>query len=374
MKRLLAILMGVTMLFTPVTGCSSTTSPDTTTSGATGSQQTEGDTFSVVATNFATYDWAKTVIGEEDNVKLTYLLESGVDSHSYQPSADDIIEIANCDLFLYVGGESDTWVDGVLAQAVNQDMIVLNLMEVLGDDALAEETVEGMEVSDDHDHEDEDDHDHEDEDDHDHEDEDDHDHEDEDDHDHEECEDEDCDHDHSDEHIWLSLRNATTLTVAISEALAEMNPDAAAVYTTNSDNYLAELVDLDRSYTAATVNATNKTILVADRFPFLYLVSDYDLDYYAAFNGCSAETEASFETIAFLAGKVDELGINTIFTIEGVQHKIAETVSAATQSKDQQILVIDSMQNTTADDIAAGATYLNIMAENLNVLKQALGE
>ncbi len=373
MKKLLAILMSATMLFTTVTGCSTTpetaapetTTPETTKPEVVAPQQTEDDSFSVVATNFSTYDWTKTVIGEENNVELTYLLESGVDSHSYQPSADDIIKIANCDLFIYVGGESDTWVDGVLAQATNDDMIVLNLMDVLGDDARAEETVEGMEVTEhDHDHEDCEDEDC------------DHDHEDEDDHDHEDCEDEDCDHDHdhADEHVWLSLRNATTLTIAISEALAEMNPDGAAVYTTNSDNYLAQLVDLDRSYTATTVYSDNKTILVADRFPFLYLVSDYDLDYYAAFNGCSAETEASFETIAFLAGKVDELGLHTILTIEGVQHKIAETVSAATQSKNQQILVIDSMQNTTADDIAAGATYLNIMTENLYVLKQALGE
>ncbi len=391
MKKLFAMMMSACLMLTTVVGCSSTTTTTTTTSTAT-TETTQGDSYHIVATNFAVYDWAKTLIEGDDNVTITYLLDSGVDSHSYQPSADDIIEIAGCDMFIYVGGESDTWVDGVLAQAINGDMIVMNLMEILGDGALAEETVEGMEVSDDHDHDHDHDHDDETEEEHvhtedcDHEDEDDHDHdhddetESEDDHDHEEdCTDTCCTedgeeaHSHDDEHIWLSLRNAQVLVTAIADELSAMNPDSADSYAVKLADYLAALVDLDDQYTTAVANATGDTILVADRFPLLYLVNDYGISYYAAFNGCSAETEASFETIVFLANKVDELGLATILTIENVQHQIAQTVSAATQAGGQQILVLDSMQSTTAADIAEGATYLNTMTENLAILTEALG-
>lgn len=325
MKKPLALFVGACLLFTSLTGCSGSTDTQDTLSEPTQS-------YHIVATNFSVYDWTTTLLAGTDAFSVSYLLDSGVDSHSYQPTADDIIEIAQCDLFIYIGGESDTWVDGVLAQSTNDDMIVLNLMEILGDATRAEQTVEGMEVSD---HEEE--------------------------------------HAHDDEHIWLSLRNAQALSNQIATQLMALDSANADTYASNLDAYLTTLADLDGQYAAAVEAATTNTILVADRFPLLYLVSDYGIDYYAAFNGCSAETEASFETIAFLANKVDELGLNTIFTIENPQHQIAQTVVATATTQTPNILVLNSMQSVSADDMATGITYYDTMVENLAALVEALG-
>ncbi|MCR5101288.1 MAG: metal ABC transporter substrate-binding protein, partial [Butyrivibrio sp.] len=285
--------------------------------------------------------------------EVTMLLDNGVDLHSYQPTADDILKISTADLFIYVGGESDEWVDDVLKEAVNPDMVVIDLLDVLGTSVKEEEVVEGMEG---HDHEHE---------------------EDAEDHEHEE-EAEDHEHEHEegeveyDEHVWLSLRNASTLVSSISEALQTIDADNAQTYADNTASYIEQLDTLDSEYETAVSEGTQTTVLFGDRFPFRYLVDDYGLSYYAAFVGCSAETEASFETITFLAEKIDELGLNTVLTIEGNEHKIAETIIENTQSKDQQILTLDSIQSTTADDVQNGVTYLSIMENNLEVLKEAL--
>ncbi len=321
----------------------------------------------IVTTIFPEYDWVKSVLGDNPgDAEVVLLLDNGVDLHSYQPTAEDILKISTCDLFIYVGGESDGWVKNALSQAVNKDMIVINLMEVLGDKAKVEELVEGMEHDHDHDHEDGDDHDHEDGDDHDHEDGDDHDH-----------EDGDHDHDHDeepeyDEHVWLSLRYASILTQAISEAIVKIDGDHADVYKKNTADYIAKLTELDGRFKDMVAQAPRKTLLFGDRFPFRYLTDDYDLKYFAAFSGCSAETEASFETIAFLAGKVDEQGLSAVMTIDGADKKIAETVVANTKTKDQKILSLDSLQSTTSKDAANGKTYLSAMENNLKVLTEAL--
>ena len=262
------------------------------------------------------------------------LLDSGVDLHSYQPTVDDIVKISNCDLFLYVGGESDGWVDDALKNAPNKERKVIRLLDVLGDSAKAEETVEGMQEEE-HDHE-------------------------------EEAE--------YDEHIWLSLKNAQVLVAAISEALQESDPARKDTYAANAAAYAEKLSALDGEYRAAVDSGKYKTLLFGDRFPFRYLADDYGLDYYAAFPGCSAETEASFETISFLAKKADELKLPCVLTIEGTQHKIAETVVQNTAQKNQQILTMDSMQAVTANDAASGVSYLSVMEKNLSVLKKALGQ
>ena len=300
---------------------------------------------SVVTTIFPIYDWVREVLGENAaNVELTMLLDSGVDLHSYQPTARDIMKVATCDVFIYVGGESDEWVEDALKEAVNPDMKVINLVEAMGDGIKMEEIVEGME----HEHEDE---------------EEDHDHEDEHDHEHEE---------EADEHVWLSLRNAEKLVQVIADTLAEADPESAEVYEANAAAYIEKLAALDADYSAALEGAAFDTLLFGDRFPFRYLADDYGLNYYAAFSGCSAESEASFETIAFLAGKVDELGLPAVLTIEGDNHRIAETVVESTQAKDARILRLDSLQATTGKDAETGITYLDVMAGNLEVLKQAL--
>ena len=302
---------------------------------------------SIVTTIFPEYDWVREVIkGQESKIDLTFLMSKGTDLHSYQPNVEDITKISNCDLFIYVGGESDAWVHDVLVQAKNKNMKVIGLVDILGDQAKAEEVVEGME----HDHEDGDEHDHEDGDGHDH--------------DHEEV---------IDEHVWLSLRNAQAFVKAIGEAVAALDPPNADSYKANTAAYTEKLAALDAEYKTAVNEGSKKTLLFGDRFPFRYLVDDYELKYYAAFVGCSAETEASFETIAFLTEKVDELDLHTVLTIEGKDHKIAETIAkTAKNSKDIKIVSLNSIQGTTAKDAENGTTYYSIMQSNLEVLREAL--
>ena len=291
------------------------------------------------------------VLGDKaSGANVTMLLDNGVDLHSFQPTAADIMKISSCDLFIYVGGESDEWVEDALKEAVNKDMIVINLMDELGSAVKEEEIVEGMQEEDEHDHE------------------------------HEEGEDHDEEHEHHheegeveyDEHVWLSLKNAQVLVKSISDALQKIDASNAGSYKKNADAYIESLKALDADYKAAVDAAGTKTILFGDRFPFRYMVDDYGLTYYAAFVGCSAETEASFETITFLAKKVDELSLPAIFTIEGKDKRIAETIAQNTASKDQKILTLDSMQSVSSGDIKNGATYMSIMESNLSVLKEAL--
>ena len=295
----------------------------------------------IVTTIFPEYDWVKQIVGEEsDHVDLTMLLDNGVDLHSYQPTAEDIMKVSDCDLFIYVGGESDAWVEDALKEATNKDMKVINLLDVLGNSVKEEEVVEGMQEEEENEESEEGD-----------------------------PEEEEAEYD---EHVWLSLKNAQILCEAIEQAIAEIDSEHADIYKRNADAYRQQLQTLDEQYTDVAKNANQKTLIFGDRFPFRYLVDDYDLSYYAAFVGCSAETEASFDTITFLAGKVDELGVSTILTIEKSDQKIAQTIIENTKKKDQQILTMDSMQSTTSDDVTNGATYLNIMENNLRVLGEAV--
>lgn len=293
----------------------------------------------IVTTGFAAYDWTREILGDEaENAELT-LLGGGADLHSYQPTAADILRISTCDLFIYVGGESDAWVDGTLAQAANERQITLNMLDALGDAALAEELVVGMQAdSDDHAHE----------------------------------EGNDAHDVVYDEHIWLSLRNAQTLCGVIADALATLDAGRAAAYRANADAYGEALSALDARYTAAVEAAPRDTLLVCDRFPFLYLTRDYGLSYYAAFAGCSAETEASFATIAFLADKADALSLTHVVTLENADEKIARTVISGTKDKQQQIVAMNSMQSTTLKDAENGVTYLSVMEQNLAALQTAL--
>ena len=326
---------------------------------------------SVVCTIFPEYDWIRELVGDKkDNYEITYLLDKGVDLHSYQPTAEDIAKIANCDLFVYVGGESDGWVKDALKESKNDKMQVVNLLETLGTNVKEEEVVEGMQEEDEHDH----DHGKKEDADHDHEDAD---------HEHEHKEDADHDHDHEedghhhdeveyDEHVWLSLRNATSLVNELAVRLQTIDPENKDYYAGTAASYTAKLGDLDSRYLAAVKKAKNKTVLFGDRFPFRYLVDDYGLKYYAAFVGCSAETEASFETVAFLAKKADELKLNNVLVIENSDQKIAKKIVETTKAKDQKIVEMNSMQSVTADQITDGATYLGIMEANLKALEAAL--
>jgi len=222
-------------------------------------QINSNDKINVVCTIFPQYDWVKQILGDNaDNYELTLLLDNKIDLHNYQPSVDDIVKVSNCDLFIYVGGESDKWVADTLKQATNTNMIVINLIDVLGDSAKAEEITEGME------------------------------------------EDDDENEAEYDEHVWLSLKNAQVFCLVIAEVLSSLDSDNSDTYQNNLLAYVEKLITLDAEYKTGVDMAAVKTLLFGDRFPFRYLVDDYGLDYYAAFPGCSAETEASFDTLSVL--------------------------------------------------------------------------
>ena len=338
MKKLILLLAAVMLMAGCLTACGSDSketaaAQDTSASGAAnGKKQLQ-----IVTTIFPEYDWVKNILGDNPGgAELKMLLDNGVDLHSYQPTAEDILKISTCDLFIYVGGESDKWVADALKEATNKDMIVINLLEVLGDSVKEEELVEGMEGEEEEE---------------------------------EEGEEEGPEYD---EHVWLSVKNAEIFVNAISDAIQKLDADNAEAYKKSTSEYLDKLKALDGEYSKAVSGSSIKTLLFGDRFPFRYLVDDYGLSYYAAFVGCSAETEASFETIIFLAEKIDELSLHSVLTIEGSNQRIAQTIVQNTKSKDQKILSVNSMQSTTTRDVEGGATYLSIMEKNLEVLKEAL--
>ena len=297
-----------------------------------GTATTESGKIKVVCTVFPIYDWTREIAG--DKAEIIWLTENGTDMHSFQPSASDMVKIAECDILVYIGGESDKWVDEAVKQYQNEKRTLINLTSLLGGSLKEEEHIEGMQEE------------------------------------HEQGEEEA----EYDEHIWLSLKNAALFADAIADSLADKDPENAEFYKENARNYTEKLTVLDGEYEKAVSAAPLKTLLVADRFPFRYLTEDYGLSYYAAFPGCSAETEASFETVAFLSAKADELGLKYIVKTETAATKIAETVIANTKEKNQEILVLDSMQSVGSKDARNGTTYLSVMEKNLETLKKALGE
>lgn len=311
----------------------------------------------IIATIFPEYDWVRQIAGEKNsNVDVKLILDNGVDLHSFQPSVKDIATVGNADIFIYVGGESDEWVKGVLKNAKNKKLVAINLLEVLGDRVHEEETVEGMEHEHHHDDEAE---------------------EEEHEHHHGEAEhhhhhDDDEDEIEYDEHVWLSLKNAKILCKAIADALCSKDSANAETYRKNLAEYSAKLDSLDNSYAECVKNSKRNTVLFGDRFPFRYLTDDYGIKYYAAFTGCSAETEASFKTVIFLSNKVDELNLPCILQIESGNGKLPATIIKNSKSGNVSVLTMDSMQATTSLDVKKGANYLGIMTQNLEVLKKAL--
>lgn len=321
---------------------------------------------SIVCTTFPQYDWVKNILGEEaERFNVTLLLDNGVDMHSYQPAVKDIATAGSSNLFIYVGGESDTWVEDALKEAKNKDLKAINLMETLGNSVKEEEVVEGMQEERESLG-----------------------------HSHEKSSKEKLEqtqkesHENSqeingqkeaadeepeyDEHIWLSIRNAEIMVKNIEKAIEQLDSDNAKVYQTNAENYIKKLDTLDKQYANTIQNAKYKAILFGDRFPFRYMADDYDLKYYAAFAGCSAETMAGFETVTFLAKKADELRLPVILTIENSDGRIAEAVKSNTTKKNQKILAMNSLQSVTKEQLADGITYLQVMQENLSVLSEAL--
>lgn len=313
MKKLIALLL---ILCTLLGGCA-----------APASQRTDG--LQIICTGFAQYDWVKNILGERlAETKLTLMSTNNADLHNFQATVADLAAIADCDLFIYIGGSSDAWAKDALKNAHKETRKALALLEV--GEVLKTEHLEGAEE-----------------------------------HHHEEHQEE--------EHIWLSLPYAQKAVDAICSLLEELDPANAALYRTNATAYQQKLAELDGRYRTAVEQAPQKTLLFADRFPFRYLTEDYNLEYYAAFSGCSSETEASFSTVAFLAQKMDELKLPCALVIESSDQTVAKTVINNTAEKDQKILVLDSIQARSQQRVEDGQTYLGIMEQNLTVLQQALG-
>ena len=358
MKKYIGIGLCILVAIMMVLGCAkkeSTGSSEaesgssvTESSSAAESKSEETKKLSIVTTIFPAYDWVKQVVGDNKNVEISFLIDKGVDLHSYQASAADIAKITDSDLFVYVGGESDDWAEDIIKE--NPNLKYINMVDSIGEAALAEELVEGMQDEEEHDHEGEE-----------------HAHE-EGEHAHEEGEHEDGEEE-IDEHVWLSIKNAETIVSAIEAKLAEIDPDNKAEYEKNANDYLAKLDELDKEYKDTLSSIQNKTIIVGDRFPFRYLVNEYGINYYAAFKGCDAGSEASFETVKFLANKMDELNMTDIFIIDGSKGDLAKTIVDNTKDKNAKVLVLDSMQSTKSSD---NASYLDIMKKNLEVLKEVL--
>lgn len=289
------------------------------------------DRVNIVCTIFPEYDWVRNIIDTENDTKttLTLLVKNGVDLHSYQPSATDMITLKNCDVLMFVGGESDKWIYDAIENPTNQNMIKINLMEVLKNHIKEEEIVEGMQTK-------------------------------------------NKDELEYDEHVWLSIKNAKIICEYFTKTLISLVPENAREYQIRYEEYLKKLDAMDLSFKAITSEAQNKTLIFCDRFPFRYLLDDYDLKYFAAFAGCSAETEASFETVAFLAKKLSEHDLNAVIVLENSDKKIAKTVIGNAKRPKCDILTMDSMQSVTLRQAFAGVSYISEMQKNLETIQTAL--
>ena len=315
MKRIISIFVSLLILLCTLASCSGKTE--------------EQHKLSIVCTTFPQYDFLKNILGSDEG--LTLLIDDGADLHSFEPTAQNIIKIGSADLFVYIGSNSDRWVESAIKSANNPALKTLALMDTV--DTLEEEYVAGME------------------------------------HEEEHFEAHSGSHAEEDEHIWLSVRNAEKMTSALCDAVCGIDPENSEKYKANADSYSAKLSELDRNFSAAVDGAKRKTLLFADRFPFRYLTEDYGLSYYAAFAGCSSESEASFKTMAFLIDKTKELSLPVVLTIDGSDGSIAKTVCEATGAKTAEL---NSCQSVTAKDIENGVNYLDIMKNNFEVILEAL--
>ena len=284
----------------------------------------------IVATVFPAYDFARSAAGELADVTL--LLPPGAESHSYEPTPADILRVQRCDLFIYLGGESDAWVDTILS-AIEPRGDVLRMIDCV--DLLEEETVEGMQGGHDHDHEE--------------------------------------GHAHlgevlsMDEHVWTAPRNAAAVTRIIGQRLALLDRSNGEAYAAGAEAYALELEELDRDFAAFFDTLPDRTIVFGDRFPLLYFAEAYDLDYYAAFPGCGAQTEPSAATVAFLTRKVREEGLPAVWYIEFSNHLVADSIAEAAGVETAQF---HTCHNVSRADLEAGATCLSLMRANLEALRE----
>ena len=330
----------------------------------------------IVTTIFPPYDFARAIAGDETRADITMLLSPGEEIHSYEPTPMDIKKIQNSDLFIYIGGENDVWVDRILENMGDKKPQTLRLVDLT--DTVAEEVVEGMmeeRGGHEHDHEaehaEEAEHDHEAE----HAEEAEHDHEDADDHAHsshthsgDSSEEE---HEEADEHVWTSPVKAAEITEAIAAKMAEIDSDNAESYLANANAYVKKILEVDAAYREIVDNAERRTIVFGDRFPLRYFAEEYGLEYFAAFPGCSSESEPSASTLAFLIDKVREEQIPVVFSIEFSNGNIARAICESSGAVQR---TFNSCHNVTRAQMENGATYVSLMTENLEPVREALGD
>lgn len=313
--------------------------------------------YSVVSTSFPGYDFARAVT-KNTNISTKMLVKPGAETHTYEPTPQDIIDIKNADMFVYVGGDSDTWVEKILKDVDTKKTHVVKLVDLVS--TVNEEIVEGME-DDDHDH-DHDDHGHDHKHSHDHDHSHDHNH----DHGHEHEHDHDEDEVEIEEHVWTSPKKAMEIVKKIAKVASEIDAAEETKINDNAEKYVAEIAQVDKDLHQA-IDGKISEIVVADRFPFRYFADEFGLKYAAAFSGCSEQTEASAKTISFLINKVKQDKIKKIYKIELSNGKIAETVSKDTGA---EVLELHSAHNVTADDFSKGVTYVDLMKRNLLALSK----
>ena len=347
------LLAGSLILGMMLTGCGMS-GQQTEQNGGKEQNTEENRKISVVATIFPQYDFVRQIAG--DDVEIKMLLKPGEETHSYEPTPQDIIAIQNSDLFIYVGGENDAWVEDILESMPDNGRTTLKLVDCV--DTVEEEHVEGMKEERGHDH---DDHDNHDEDDAEHE---------EDEADHEEHGQEDTHSVHEiDEHVWTSPVNAVKIVEQIKEELCELDPENVSVYEENAEAYVEQLKELDQEFQDVVDHSKRKLMIFGDRFPFRYFAEAYDLDYYAAFSGCASDTEPSAATMAFLINKVRDENIKTVLKMELSNENIAKAIAEATNADVKEFY---SCHNLTAEQFADGETYLSLMEKNVETLREVL--
>ena len=276
----------------------------------------------IISTVFPPYDLARQIAG--DNADISILLPPGSESHTYEPTAKEIIEIQNCDIFLYIGGENEQWAEKIISSNKSDSVKTVKLIDCV-------KTLEEAEL---HEEEHEEEHSHE-----------------------------------TDEHIWTSPKNEQLMLTAVYDAICEADPENKAVYTKNKDSYNEQLTELDKAYKEAVGNAKNKTIIMADKFPFRYLAEEYGLDFYAAFSSCSDESEPSAAAMTSLISKIKELKIPFVYYLEFSSTKVADTLCSETGASS---LMLHSCHNVSKEDLDKGVTYVDLMKQNLENLKTAL--
>lgn len=281
----------------------------------------------IIVTNFSSYDFVRAILKDTDNIELKMLISPGSEIHHYEPSPKDIKNIINSKIFIYVGGESDEWIDDILKDINKDKTSLVKLMDLV--DLKEEEIIEGMESD-------------------------------------EEEEEEEVEYD---EHIWSSPKNAVTIVNYLKEEIIKIDPENKDIYETNANKYISKLKEIDNEFKNIVANSKRKIMVFGDRFPLRYFADEYNLSYYAAFPGCSEQTEASAKTISYLVNKVKEDNIPVVFKIELSNGNIANTIAEETNAK---VLTFNSAHNISLDDFNKGITYVDIMKSNIEVLKEAL--